>query len=560
MSWKTSQESYVVKRPRLDEMVGNDNGEFSAGLEVYGRWCSQLLTVRTTSIAISFFVSGVVSVYLLNLPLYLFGLNDVDFLSLSGLWSVTCIVSLWTGFLWFRCRNGLRTATNPAPWWLPFGGADAIGARGARWWWSPMVRVVIYPLLSLSTTSFFLSWIGVPFSSLIASSAASDGADDSDLDSTANLLINYSVLWLSYIYGYFPDVVYHRNTLYFKALQPNRGIFVKQTLIRALVSNFVQTLAFCAGTLSICWMMHLSFWDLSLSLACSWRIFGTLWRVTFTLNFLWIASYLLLNRLLTEKEDMSRFNGAQFPLIPGTSASSSSSAARCVDVRMMALTKQPQSGSSAAADCRKDYFFNLALFELLDVVRYDAKQRKLLFGTSKYFQLLKEALLAELTAFITSTYRFLYGPRRRSDPRSDSQRGYLWTTCCGAYFYRAFVLEPEMRALFANWQSLVCAADILSFLVLHSLEDDDLGIVQEALEQIMAVLLEALDILDIFHESRAFAECCGQRALRRQRNGVTNALYKGIETAVMRIVRSMHSHLAALKLPDKNAKRLRTYL
>ena len=191
--------------------------------------------------------------YLINFPLYLFGLNRIDYLSLSGLWTVTCIVTLWTIHLWFRSRNFSSSNQYQNPF-------TSLSLKlNTKWWWSPMVRIVVYPLLSLFTTSFYLSWIGVPFQSIIQY----DGSDTADAES---LILNYSVLWLSYIYGYVPNVMYHRNTLYFKAMQPNRGIYLKQSLLNCLISNLVQTLAFCLCTMTMWWMMHLSFWDFQLTI------------------------------------------------------------------------------------------------------------------------------------------------------------------------------------------------------------------------------------------------------------------------------------------------------
>jgi len=412
--------------------------------------------------------------------------------------------------------------------------------------WNPMIRIIVYPLLSLFTTSFYLSWIGVPFSSIIQ-------YDDSDTESadSQSFILNYSILWLSYIYGYFPDVMYHRNTLYFKAMQPNRGIYLKQSLVKCIISNFVQTLAFCVCTLMMWWMLHLTFWDCQLSIASSWSIFGILWRITWTLNFLWIISYLVMNRLLTEKADLSRFNGCKHPLISG------SATGRSIDIRMMALTHSHLANHDN--EDHREYFANLALLELLDVVQFDPKQRKLIYGTQIYYNLLIETLLAEYTTFITALYEYLYGPNSRKNYGTDPHRP-LWTNCCGSYLYRTLSLQPEMKNLLRNYQGLIRAADILSFLVVHSLEEDELGIVQESLEQILAVLLECLDILEIYQESNVYRDCIGHRGVKTQRVGVINCLWRGIETALMRIVKSMHSHLTTLKLPEKNAKRLQKLL
>ena len=266
---------------------------------------------------------------------------------------------------------------------------------------------------------------------------------------------------------------------------------------------------------------------------------------------MWITSYLVMNRLLTEKEDMSRFNGCIHPLID------KSATGRSVDIRLLALTHSHLSTVDNVD--HREYFANLALVELLDVVQYDPKQRKLIYGTQIYYNLLVETLLAEYTTFITALYQYLYGPQHRNHVRTNSQRP-LWTNCCGSFFYRTFSLRPEMKGLLRNYQGLVRGADILSFLVVHSLEEDELGIVQESLEQIVAVLLECLDILDIYQESNVYRDCIGQRGVKTQRNAVIHCLYKGIETALMRIVQSMHSYLGSLKLPEKNAKRLQNYL
>ena len=257
MFYRLILNSFLVAHKSKDEIIENQNSELNNGLEVYHRWCSQLLTIRTSAIAITFFVCGVSGVYLINLPLYLFGLNHIDYLSLSGLWTVTCIVTLWTVHLWFRSRNVCCSNQYQSPFLL-----FSLNGNPSMMW-SPMIRIIVYPLLSLFTTSFYLSWIGVPFSSIIQ---YDDTNTSNHPEIPQSLILNYSVLWLSYIYGYFPDVMYHRNTLYFKSLQPNRGIFLKQSLVKSLIANFVQTLTFCVCTLSMWWILHLLFWDFQLTI------------------------------------------------------------------------------------------------------------------------------------------------------------------------------------------------------------------------------------------------------------------------------------------------------
>ena len=90
------------------------------------------------------------------------------------------------------------------------------------------------------------------------------------------------------------------------------------------------------------------------------------------------------------------------------------------------------------------------------------------------------------------------------------------------------------------------------------MQEEELGIVQESLEQILCVLLECLDIMDIFLKSAKYRDIYKHRHL--QRNQIINCLYKGIETSLMRIVMAMHSYLDQLKLPQKNAARLQSYL
>merc|ERR1719384_2678073 len=109
---------------------------------------------------------------------------------------------------------------------------------------------------------------------------------------------------------------------------------------------------------------------------------------------------------------MSRFNGCKYPLIEN------SANGRCVDVRLLALT---QSYSFQIKDDEKErkYFCYLALLELLDVVQYDEKQRKLIYGTQIYFNIVVETLLAEYTTFITSLYEHIYGDKAKQSNTSS---------------------------------------------------------------------------------------------------------------------------------------------
>merc|ERR1712173_396230 len=104
-----------------------------------------------------------------------------------------------------------------------------------------------------------------------------------------------------------------------------------------------------------------------------WRIGSILWRITWTLNWQWLTGDVLLNRLLTEKQDMSRFNGCVHPLVANQKG-------RHLDVRMMALTYSHL--PTVNNEKEREYFFHLAQLNLLDVAQWDSKQRKLLYAQS----------------------------------------------------------------------------------------------------------------------------------------------------------------------------------
>merc|ERR1712228_367226 len=162
-----------------------------------------------------------------------------------------------------------------------------------------------------------------------------------------------------------------------------------------------------------------------------------------------------------------------------------------------------------------------------------------------------ETLLSEYTSFIIALYEYVYG--------NDRKRMNAASSFVAKFWYKHFTLKPDIDAIFKDYQILIHAADILSFLIVHSLEEDELGIVQDSLEQILCVLLECLDILDIFLKNKLYTDLYGKHALN-QRNEIINCLYKGIENALMRIIVNMYSYLGSLKLPKKNAQRLQSYL
>eukprot|EP01083_Nonionella_stella_P039869 108438_1 len=536
MSWKKNRESYVVQSPNLGQLIGD---EFQNGLISYHTWCKELLTIRYTSIALIFFVFGVFGIYLINLPIVLFRLNDIDYFSLSGLWNVICMVSILTVHLYF---NSLHfKVSRRSHHLLP------IPALNTRTWWS-LFPLISYPFCALCCTSFYLQWIGIPF---LVHNASSSNETSKDTNPTITI-IQYSVLLLSYIYGYIPHELIYRNRVYFKSMLPTRALYVKQLLKNSLISNLLQTIAYCVFALCVWWIVQMTWWNFELSWSAWWNIFCILFRITWSINFLYIIGYSIMNRLLTEKVDMSRFNGYKYPLI------NNSANGRCIDIRLLALTQS----HSAHVDkpIEREYFCYLALVELLDVVQYDQKQRQGIYSTQLYFNILVETLLAEYSTFIISLYEYIYGENNRNSQQNRAQAGWLSSTSFfGSMWYTYFTLKPEISNIFKNYELLIYAADILSFVIIHSLEEDELGIVQDSVEQILCVLLECLDILDIFVKCNVYRDMYPKNQCH-QRNEVMDCLYKGIEAALMRIVVHMYKYLDALKLPQKNAQRLQSYL
>jgi len=566
MSWKTNRETYVVLKPNLYQHVGE---ELNRGLVVYHRWCDQHLTVRNTTIAILFAAFGMFGIYAINLPLYLLALNDIRYFSIYDCWKVICMVSIWTIHLYFNALHFNLVHSAYSHSWL---------SRKFRFHfasWRTLLPFISYPFATLCCTSFYFAWIGeTVLSSLhsrpssIASSNDNTTNNTHDADHDTNIMIQYSILLLSYLYGYIPHEWRHGNAIAFSTVQPRRLLFFKQIVLRILVSNTVQTTAYCLGSVCMWWCIHLFVTDCSLSLASSWRIFSVLFRITFNLNYLWLLGYLIMNRILTEKTDLSRWNGAQFPLIENPSNVLS----RNTDCRLLAFTQSHL--PEVQQPIRREYFYHLALIELLDLVQYDGKQRRAIYATQIYYNIIVETLLAEYTSFVTTLYEYLFGDNNPHQMRlrheqqtassymSQIQRMNVLSqqSFVGAWWFKVFTLRPEIASIFRNYQTLIYAADILSFLIVHSLEEDELGIVQESLEQILCVLLECLDILDLFLKSKIYREVYAANGYQSGKNEVINALYKGIETALMRVVVAMHSFLGELKLPQKNAQRLQSYL
>eukprot|EP01084_Bolivina_argentea_P153535 267713_1 len=141
MSWNNIKNSYIINKPNLSEILGDE--EYSPALLIYHKWCNQILTVRLTSIAFIFFAFGVFGIYLINLPIYLFGLTTFKYISFSGLWNVICMVSILTIHLYFNSLhfNILNTNTN----------YTHIQNR----LWSFFFPLISYPFCALCFSSFY---------------------------------------------------------------------------------------------------------------------------------------------------------------------------------------------------------------------------------------------------------------------------------------------------------------------------------------------------------------------------------------------------------------------
>lgn len=553
--------------------------ELNEGLVTYNQWCMQHLMVRHTSIALLFFIFGVIGIYLINFPLYLLGLNGnkMTYLSLSGLWNVVCMIAIWTIHIYlyavnykisYQQQTKLNNNNNSN---FKIFSNQLFSIEKA---WKSFIPLIGYPFAALCFTSFYLSWLGIPFISSMnqirsnPSLSSANNVNHNNNDNTRITIIQYSIFLLSYIYGYLPHDFYGKyNNISFKSIQASRSLFFKQTSIRIIISNFIQTFTFCV--LCVIFWRIIQFLNIisfakpnfllltNLDLNESFIIFWILFRITYCLNYLWLIGELILNRLMTEKCDLGRYNGCKFPLI--SSNKNDNTLSRNIDCRLLAITQShPLILNDISKNTQIIYFYNLALIELLDIVQFDSKQRKQIYSTQIYYNLIVETLLSEYTTFIISLYEYIYGLRNIN----DQYRQNMINSNIASYklfWYKTFTLKPEISYIFKNYQILIYSADILSFLIIHSLEEDELGIVQESLEQILCVLLECLDILDNFIKSKIYRKLYLKQG-SLQKNEIINTLYKGIESSLMRIIMSMHSYLDQLKLPKKNAHRLQSYL
>eukprot|EP00485_Elphidium_margaritaceum_P003161 CAMPEP_0202687498 /NCGR_PEP_ID=MMETSP1385-20130828/3166_1 /ASSEMBLY_ACC=CAM_ASM_000861 /TAXON_ID=933848 /ORGANISM="Elphidium margaritaceum" /LENGTH=591 /DNA_ID=CAMNT_0049342301 /DNA_START=91 /DNA_END=1866 /DNA_ORIENTATION=- len=589
MSWKTNRKSYLVEKPNLSQFVGAE--ELNGALLIYHQWCNQHLTVRNTSIAVLFTLFGIIGIYAINLPLYVLGLHGNVFFSLATCWSVVCMVAIWTvnvyyHALHFQLLHHHRYSSTGIG--IPSPSPSSPPAASRAIWWT-LIPLVSYPFCTLVCASFYFSWIGVPFLSSINHQTIHSSSNH--VDANTNSVIQYSIFLLSLLYGWIRHELVQCNQIAFHCVQPKRSLFFKQSLKRILFSNTVQTILFGVVCVCVWWCVQCFIVDIGLSVSLSWQLLKILLRVTFNLNYLWLLSDVIMNRILTEKVDLSRYNGCQFPLIENAS----NELCRNVDCRLLALTQAQSTDNNAAATVssssssveqsavQQKYFYYLALIELLDIVQYDAKQRAAIYATQIYYNLVVDTLVAEHTAFVTALYEYVYGDRNPSRMRLKQQQqqqqqqqhhgSSSWTvtqlqswslmpqqSIFGALWYKHFTLKPNMTALFEHHEILMYSADILSFLVIHSLEEDELGIVHDSLEQILCVFLESLDILDIFIKSNLYRHMYASDGHTLHRNATINALQKCIESALMRIVVVMHSYLGDLKLPAKNAQRLQSYL
>ena len=549
---------------------------------IYHDWCQQELMVRYTSTAVVFFVSGLIGIYSFNFPLWLFGIDrEISYLSISGGWNVICMICIWTLHLYFIILSNWKilhqTDYDINNTFSNFiNSFNFIDSTSSFYLFAP---IITYPFASFCFTSFYLSWLGLPFSSSINSSSKIMIENNPTIT-----IIQYSVCLLSFIYGYIPHQFGNYNKISFKTIQTSRFLFLKQNSYRLVISNMIQTFTFCVCC-TLFWVFIIKFLgipsfnndggdgnDKSVNY---WMVFWILFRITFCLNYLWQLSYLLMHRFLTEKCDMSRYNDCPAIMVESLN-NQSNTLNRNIDCRLIALTQSFYVNFNKPIQTL--YFFNLSLINLLDIVQFNPKQRKSIYSTQIYYNLIVQSLLSEFTTFIISLYETIYGDNNllnRNNMNNTTSFNMSFNrsfgggnamqnkSLFGQFWYKQFTLKPEISHIFRNYEILIHSSDILSFLIIHSLEEDELGIVQESLEQILCVLLECIDILDLFLKSQIY------KTLYKQGYGgggtsnktqIINALYKGIETSLTRIIVAMHPYLDSLTLPPKNAHRLQSYL
>eukprot|EP01084_Bolivina_argentea_P006035 11417_1 len=252
--------------------------------------------------------------------------------------------------------------------------------------------------------------------------------------------------------------------------------------------------------------------------------------------------YNIMNRLLTEK--------IKYPLNNNLNIKNNR---YNIDISLFSLTHSCSIQIHNENPNQTELFYYLSLVSLLDIVRFDSLKRKTIYSKQIYFNIIVDTLLYDFTQFIIQIYECIYGQKYKV----------LNNKYNNAYFnklyYKYWILKPNINTIFNNYHKLIYSADILSYLIIHSLEEDELGIVQESLDKILCILLECLDILDIFIKSDVYCTIYGYES-KGIKNKNINHIYKAIETAVIRVIIKMYNYLELLKLPHKNALRLQSYL
>jgi len=467
MAWNAPKPSSVIKRPQLSDLVRGPNGnsntnELRLGLQLYHQWCTQLLTVRRSSVACITFFLSLLTLYLLTLPILLVHPSSLaPYLSLSGLWKAICIAFLTALAAYLRA---LQLTTTPSHS-------------------HSLYALALLPLFTFMASSLHAQWLfptsPPPPSSLLA------------------LFCGYALL----------EHTLTINPLTFPSVTPRRSLFFKQLLVRLALSASLR--AFVLTIIA------------SLALKCPFTPTFALLSAMFALS---SAAESTTRRLLTEKADLSYLNGISHPLVRDGSAR-----ARCIDCRLMALTHAHCAERDSPSE--RAFMARLALAELCDVVRFDCAQRKRMYATPAYLGVVVSALLAQLCELMYVLYEGVYGEVKEQGRARRRLEAAEWTG------------EEE-----------VYCAGVVSWLVLWSLEEDELGVMQEWLQQCMCVLLEMADILD----QRIKASGHIGTSARVQTRLLV--LRKAMEAALARIIGCMHAHLGELKLPSKNAMRLMRYL
>ena len=396
----------------------------------------------------------------------------MSYFSLSGLWNVICMISIWTIHIYlysvnFKIFYQDQQKKNNS-FYDYFSSKSLLNIQTA---WKSLIPLIGYPFAALCFTSFYLSWLGIPFISSMNQITTTTSANNENKNNTKVTMIQYSIFLLSYIYGYLPHELYSKfNNISFRSMQPSRSLFFKQSFTRIIISNLVQTSTFC--TCCVLFWRIIQFLDVSLvsttsilinlDLNQSLNIFWILFRITFCLNYLWLIGELILNRLLTEKVDMGRYNGCQFPMIQ--SSTNNNTLSRNIDCRLLAITQSHH--ISLNYNINKDkhilYFYNLVLIELIDIVQFDAKKRKQIYSTQIYYNLIVETLLSEYTTFIIALYEYIYGDNYKLNKNRWNLKNTQHNN--NSFWYKIFTLKPDITFMFRNYQILIHSGDILSFL------------------------------------------------------------------------------------------------